>query len=144
MLLVANDKKKKKNNRAEFGIDPEKFQICTISQRLGMYLLGYIVFSIMIELHFLCIFSELNAFMHDCSVVSDSLQSHGLQSFRLLSPWNFPGQKLWSGFPFPTPGHLPGSGIEPTSLASASRFFTSSAIWEDLSELVHLTNKWKL
>ena len=30
MLLVANDKKKK-NNRAEFGIDPEKFQICTIS-----------------------------------------------------------------------------------------------------------------
>ena len=32
----------------------------------------------LIELRFLCIFSELNAFMHDCSVVSDSLQSHGL------------------------------------------------------------------
>ena len=35
--------------------------------------------------------------------------------------------------PFPTPGHLPNAGIEPTSLTSpalAGRFFTTSAIWE--------------
>ena len=31
----------------------------------------------LIELQFFCISSELNACMHDCSVVSDSLQSHG-------------------------------------------------------------------
>ena len=30
----------------------------------------------------------------------------------------------------PPPGDLPDPGMEPTSLASASRFFTSSATWE--------------
>ena len=32
----------------------------------------------------LCVFSR--------SVVSDSLQPHGLQPARFLSPWNFPGK----------------------------------------------------
>ena len=39
-------------------------------------------------------------------------------------------QELWSGLPFPPPGHLPNPGIEPASLASpalAGRFF---AVWE--------------
>ena len=31
------------------------------------------------------------------SVVSDSLQPHGLQPARLLCPWNFTGKKYWSG-----------------------------------------------
>ena len=40
-------------------------------------------------------------------------------------------QEYWSGLPFPPPGDLPDSGIEPTSLAShvsyiAGRFFTST------------------
>jgi len=39
------------------------------------------------------------------SVVSDSLQPHGL-----YSPWNSPGQ------PFPSPGKLPNPGIKPRSL----------------------------
>ena len=37
-------------------------------------------------------------------------------------------QEYWSGLPLPTPGDLPDSGIEPTSLASlalAGGFFTS-------------------
>ena len=33
----------------------------------------------------------------NCSVVSDSLQSHGLQSTRLLCPWDFPGQSTALG-----------------------------------------------
>ena len=35
----------------------------------------------------------------------------------------FSRQEYWSGLPFPSPGDLPDSGIEPASPASASRFF---------------------
>ena len=37
----------------------------------------------------------------------------------------FPRQEYWSGLPFPSPGDLPYPGIEPTSPALASRFFTT-------------------
>ena len=40
---------------------------------------------------------EPNACMHACyviSVVSDSLQHYGLQSTRLLCPWDSPGNKM--------------------------------------------------
>ena len=33
-----------------------------------------------------------HAFVHAYLVMSESLQSHGLQSARLISPWNFPGK----------------------------------------------------
>ena len=68
--------------------------------------------------------------------------SHG-QFF--VSPWTvahqtplsmeFSSQKYWSGLPFPSPGDLPDSGIEPASLeflALAGGFFTGSATWETL------------
>ena len=32
-------------------------------------------------------------------------------------PIGFPWQEHWSGFPFPSPGHLPDLGIEPRSPA---------------------------
>ena len=47
----------------------------------------------------------------------------------------FPRQEYWSGLPFPSPGDLPDSGIEPASLeflALAGGFFTGSATWETL------------
>ena len=37
----------------------------------------------------------------------------------------FPGQEYLSGLPFPSPGDLPDSGIEPTSHAVAGGFFTN-------------------
>ena len=43
-------------------------------------------------------------------------------------PVEFPRQEYWSGLPFPSPGDLYKSGIEPVSLASpalAGRFFTT-------------------
>ena len=46
-----------------------------------------------------------------CSVVSDSLQPHGL-----YGPWNSPGQNTGVGT-FPSPGDLPNPGIEPGSPA---------------------------
>ena len=54
-----------------------------------------------------------------------------------MTPWTvtyktspsmgFSRQVYWSGLPFPSPGDLPDTGIEPTSLISAlvSRFFTT-------------------
>ena len=62
-----------------------------------------------------------------CSVMSDSLQLHGLQPARLLCPWNFPGKNTGVGCHFLLPG------IEPASLASPALtggFFTTSATWE--------------
>ena len=41
------------------------------------------------------------------SVISDSLQPHGL-----YSPWNSLGQNTGVGKPFPSPGDLPNPGIE--------------------------------
>ena len=45
----------------------------------------------------------------------------------------FPRQELWSGLPFPPPGHDSHPGIEPASLISTAlpgRFLTTSATWE--------------
>ena len=53
-----------------------------------------------------------------CSVVSSSLQLYGLQSTRILCPWDFSQEKYWSGLPFPPPGDLPNPDIEPKSIAS--------------------------
>ena len=50
------------------------------------------------------------------SVMSDSLQSHGLQPARLLCPWDFSRQEYSSGSPVPSPGDLPNPDIEPRSL----------------------------
>ena len=51
----------------------------------------------------------------------------------------FPRQEYWSGLPFPSPGDLPDSGIEPMSLKSPALvggFFTISATWEDLEGIM--------
>ena len=45
------------------------------------------------------------------SVVSDSLQPHGLYPSRLLCPWGFSRQECWSGLPCPPPGDLPNMGL---------------------------------
>ena len=59
----------------------------------------------------------------------------------VITPWTvahqaplsmgFSRQEYWSGWPFPTPGDLPNTGIKPASLmppALAGRFFTTSTI----------------
>ena len=65
------------------------------------------------------------------SVVSDSLQPHGLYVAHQppLSMKIF-RQEHWSGLPFPTPVDLPDPGIKPATLASpalAGRYFFISA-----------------
>ena len=64
-----------------------------------------------------------NSFQNEClikgsesgsrSVVSDSLQPHGLKLTRFLLSMGFSRQEYWSGLPCPSPGYLPDPGIEP-------------------------------
>ena len=50
------------------------------------------------------------------SVVSDSLQLHGLHPTRFLGPWGFSRQEYWSGLPCPLfQGNLPNPRIKPRS-----------------------------
>ena len=73
--------------------------------------------------------------MHVCTVVVSVLSRAQL----FVPPWaadhqaplsmRFSRQEYWGGLPFPTPGDLPNSGMEPMSLAPlalAGRFFTTS------------------
>ena len=62
-----------------------------------------------------------------CSVVSDLVTPRTAAHQAPLS-MGFPRQEYWSGLPFPPPGGLLDSGIEPTCLASPAlvgRFFTT-------------------
>ena len=52
------------------------------------------------------------------SVMSDSVQTHGLLPARLLCPWGFARQEYWSALLCPPPGNLPNPGIEPISHVS--------------------------
>ena len=49
--------------------------------------------------------------MLSCSVMSDSLQPHELQPFRLLYPWNFPGKNTGGGCHFLLQGIFPTQGL---------------------------------
>ena len=66
------------------------------------------------------------------SVMSDSLQTHGLQPARFLCPWDSPGKNTeWVAISYSR--GLPDPGIEPVSLTSpalADGFFTTRANWE--------------
>ena len=65
-----------------------------------------------------------------CSVMSNSLQLHGLQPARLLCPWGFSRQEYWSGLPCPPPGrHLPNPGIESRSPAFQVDSLPSEPPW---------------
>ena len=52
------------------------------------------------------------------SVVSGSLQPHGLVSQQALLSMGFSRQEDWSGLPFPYPGDLPDPGMKPESPVS--------------------------
>ena len=67
------------------------------------------------------------------SVVSDSMWHYGLQSARLLCPWDSPGKNTGVGLLCLPTEDLPNPGIEPASLVSSALvggFFTTSATCE--------------
>ena len=58
-------------------------------------------------------------------VVSNTLRSSWTVAHQAPLFMGFFRQEYWSGLPFPSPGDLPNSGIEPVSPALADRFFTT-------------------
>ena len=75
------------------------------------------------------------AYIHACSVTKSCWLSTTPWTIAHQAPLSmeFSRQEYCSGLPFPFPGDLPNSGIEPKSLISralASRFFTTRAPWE--------------
>ena len=67
-----------------------------------------------------------------CSVVPNSLQSHGLQHARLLCTWNFPGKNTAvDSHSFSRGSSQPRDQTSVlASPALTGRFFTTSATWE--------------
>ena len=69
-----------------------------------------------------------------CAQLCLTLQPHGLEPTRLLSPRDFTGNNTGVGcLPFLSPGDLLNSVIQPTSLVSPALtggLFTISATWE--------------
>ena len=61
----------------------------------------------------IALISHASNHQRSCSVVSDSLWSHGLYSPSM----EFSRQEYWSRLPFPSPGDLPDPGIKPRSPA---------------------------
>ena len=62
------------------------------------------------------------------SILSNSLQPHGIVAHQASLSMGFSRQEYWSGLPCPPPGDLPDPGNEPISPASpalAGRFFTT-------------------
>ena len=59
------------------------------------------------------------------SVVSNSFETPRAAACQAPLSVGFPRQEYRSGLPFPSPGDLPDSGIEPTPPALAGRLFTT-------------------
>ena len=63
------------------------------------------------------------------SVVSDCFAIPWTAALQAHLPVEFFRQQYWSGLPFPTPGDLPGPGIEPVSPALAGGIFSTRGTW---------------
>ena len=66
--------------------------------------------------------------MLSCSVMSDSLQPHGLRPSRFLCPWSFPGKNTGVGFCFLLQGIFPTQRL----LYSSIKFFLKKlkSLWK--------------
>ena len=65
-------------------------------------------------------------FLLSPSIMSDSATPWTVA--RQALSMEFSRQEYWSALPFPSPGDLPASGIEPASSALEGRFFTSESV----------------
>ena len=64
----------------------------------------------------LCVFVCVCVCVHACSVLINTLQSHGLGPSRLLGPSNFPGKYTGVGCHFLLQGIFPTKGLHPSLL----------------------------
>ena len=71
--------------------------------------------------------------VHACYSCANTFRPPWTVARKAPLPMGFSRQEYWRGLPFPPPGDLSNSGIEPESLMSpvlAGRFFTTSATWK--------------
>ena len=61
------------------------------------------------------LYSRSRACVLSCPVVLDSFVTHWSVTHQAPLSLGFPRQESWSRAPFPSPGHLPDPGTEPTS-----------------------------
>ena len=85
--------------------------------------------------------------MHACevaSVLSDSVPSYGLQSARVLCPWDSPGKNTGAGCHFLLQGIFPTQGSKLHLLhllALAGGLFTTSPTSEQLTQNSYFANR---
>ena len=105
---------------------------------------------------FLCCIFNLWLLFFRCSVVSDYLWPHGLQTARLLCPWDYPGKNNGVGCHFLLQGIFPTSDQTCVSCKSpalhaeslplshqASNIFADCSIWVWWLEPVHVV-EWNI
>ena len=81
--------------------------------------------------------------LFNCQVVSDYLRLHRQQPCQVPLSMGFSKQKYWNGLPFPSPGDLPGPGIEPMSPEVAGIFFTTAPHGKPMDHLHLIVNTMK-
>ena len=57
--------------------------------------------------------------------MSNSFATPGTVAHQVLPSMGFPSQEYWNGLPLPSPGNLPGPGMEPVFPALVGGFFTT-------------------
>ena len=70
--------------------------------------------------------------------MSDSLAVPWTVAHQALLSMGFPGQKYWSGLPFPSLGDLPNPWLKPTSLAWQVGSFPLSHLGSPLGGPTHM------
>jgi len=67
--------------------------------------------------------------MHMCSVMSNSLQPHGMQPTRLLCPWGLPGKNAgWGNHPLPQSGRMTWVNSKPSPTHLVHGFNTPTTV----------------
>ena len=87
---------------------------------------------------------QLQLLLLSHSVVSNSMQPHGLQPAMLLCPWDSPGKDTGMGCCALLQGIVTTQGSNLMSPALAGRFFTTSATWEAQNIKANNNKKLKL
>ena len=129
------------------------FRVCVILSKFSnfseLYFLWYIGRSSHCEHRVLAVYHQTSCrrevcvcmFLLNCSVMSHSLPTHGLQPNSLPFSMRFSKQEYWSGLPFPPPGGLTDPGMEtasPESPALAGVFFITGPPGKPIEEQMGL------
>ena len=106
------------NLEMKFSIEivPLKLSLSTVFSQPWALLEILLFFKNFVPAHYKGIFFSILLCKLSCSVMSNSLQSHGLQPARFLCPWDFPGNNTRMGCHFLLQGIFLTQGLIPHPL----------------------------